>query len=557
MNYRLLFELSPIGLTLSRMNGDLVDINGAFARIIGRCIAETLKLSYWDITPESYAEKEYAQLECLRKTGTYGPYEKEYIHQNGHLVPVRLHGVMFERDGEQFIWSSVEDITDRRRAEAALQESEKKYRELVENANSIILHWTPEGRIIFLNEFGQKFFGYEASEIIGHHVIGTIVPETESTGRDLRPLMEAIQADPKKFENNINENVRRNGQRVWIAWTNKVVLDKQGRIREILSIGTDISERKKAEEELRQLTQELEQRIIRRTEDLQKSQQDLLTIVEDLNQKTAELEQANLRLQDLDRLKSMFIASMSHELRTPLNSIIGFTGIILQGLTGDINPEQRKQLSIVKESARHLLALINDIIDLNKIEAGVAELSLEGFDLPTLVLEVKDSLEINAAPKALRFSTTLPESLPIISDRRRIRQILVNLMGNAVKFTEEGTIHLSAKKVPPSVLGAQSQKGITASPDTPKSGKRGDFLEISVADTGRGILEKDLDRLFKPFSQITSKDQPKQIGTGLGLYLSQKIAHLLGGEIQVESGAGKGSVFTLRIPILTDLEFGD
>ncbi|HUJ43261.1 MAG TPA: PAS domain S-box protein [Opitutaceae bacterium] len=140
----------------------------------------------------------------------------------------------------------------RRRTEMALQKSEQKYRELVEHANSIILRWTRDGRILFLNEFGQKFFGYTEAEILGRQIVGTIVPESESTSRDLRPLMEQIGANPEAFEQSINENMRRNGERVWVAWTNKLVLDEQGRTREILSIGSDITERRRVEAAMRE-----------------------------------------------------------------------------------------------------------------------------------------------------------------------------------------------------------------------------------------------------------------------------------------------------------------
>ncbi|MBL6749210.1 MAG: PAS domain S-box protein [Nevskia sp.] len=134
--------------------------------------------------------------------------------------------------------------------EQALRESERKYRELVENANSIILHWTRDGRVTFLNEFGQRFFGYSAEEIIGRHVIGSIVPMVDSVGSDLRQLMDRICADPTAFEQNVNENVRRNGEHVWIAWTNKILRDSRGEVAGILSIGTDITERKRADESL-------------------------------------------------------------------------------------------------------------------------------------------------------------------------------------------------------------------------------------------------------------------------------------------------------------------
>jgi PAS domain S-box-containing protein len=143
------------------------------------------------------------------------------------------------------------DITERKQAEEALRESERKYQELVEHANSIILHWQRDGRIIYLNEFGQRFFGYSESEIRGRHVIGTLVPETDSSGRDLNTLMDEICANPSAFEQNVNENMRRNGERVWINWTNKVLLNSKGEVTEILSIGMDITDRKRAEEALR------------------------------------------------------------------------------------------------------------------------------------------------------------------------------------------------------------------------------------------------------------------------------------------------------------------
>ena len=163
---------------------------------------------------------------------------------------------------------TVRDITEHKEHEKALQESEYKYRELVEHANSIILHWMRDGRITFLNEFGQRFFGYSAGEIIGRHVIGTIVPAIESDGRDLNRLMEQILLDPVAFERNINENMRRNGERVWIAWTNRIVHDAQGRVAEILSIGTDITELKQAEETIRELNAGLERRVAERTAEL-------------------------------------------------------------------------------------------------------------------------------------------------------------------------------------------------------------------------------------------------------------------------------------------------
>lgn len=236
-----------------------------------------------------------------------------------------------------------------------------------------------------------------------------------------------------------------------------------------------------------------------------------------------ELVQANAQLQELDRLKSMFIASMNHELRTPLNSIIGFTGIILQGMSGEVTAEQRKQLTMVKTSAAHLLALINDVIDVSKIEAGKVELDIEQFDLAALVQEVKKSFETTADEQGLKITLEVPERLTVKSDERRTKQVIINFVSNAIKFTDEGMIDI-------------------------KLAKRDDEAEVSVADTGIGIKKEDINKLFQAFGRITTENRLAE-GSGLGLYLSKKIADLLGGEIKAESEFARGSVFTFILPL--------
>ncbi len=392
----------------------------------------------------------------------------------------------------------------RAKAESALRESEQKYRELVEHANSIILRWRHDGRITFLNRFGQRFFGYSEEEIIGRPVMGTIVRSTDRDGRDLAELMDRICADPVAFEQNVNENMRRNGERVWIAWTNWVVQDKQGRVEEILSIGMDITGLKRAEEEIRKLNAGLERRVAERT---------------------AELAVAKDRAEAADRLKSSFLATMSHELRTPLNSIIGFTGIILQGLAGPLNAEQNKQLEMVRNSARHLLALINDVLDISKIEAGQMEVKNEPFNLRASILKVVGIVKPLAEKKGLALREELgPGTEALGSDARRVEQVLLNLLNNAVKFTERGTITLRTERAP----GA---------------------IRVSIADTGIGIRPEDLSQLFQPFRQVDSGLARQHEGTGLGLAICRRLAGLLGGDIQAESEPGKGSVFTLTLPV--------
>lgn len=412
---------------------------------------------------------------------------------------------LFDREGRRSgAIEVIRDITAQKHAELALRESERKYRELVENANSVILRWTRDGRISFLNEFGLRFFGYTEDEILGRHIIGTIVPETESGGRDLEPLMDEISKAPVAYEQSVNENVRRNGERVWVAWTNKVVLDRQGRVAEILSIGLDITARKRAEEELRATQAGLEQRVADRT---------------------SELVVAKERAEAADRLKSTFLAAMSHELRTPLNSVIGFTGILLQGLAGPLNEEQAKQLRMVKDSGQNLLALINDVLDISKIEAGQIEIHNEPFNLPETIQKALQTVKPLADKKALRLVVRVAADMgPMTSDRQRIEQILLNLLSNAIKFTGGGEVNVECRL----------EEGRAV---------------IRVTDTGIGIKPEDLGRLFQPFHQLDSGLTRQYAGTGLGLAICKRLVERLGGTISVESREGKGSTFQVTLPM--------
>jgi signal transduction histidine kinase len=248
-------------------------------------------------------------------------------------------------------------------------------------------------------------------------------------------------------------------------------------------------------------------------------------IEHELHEMNEQLDTQNVKLQDLDRLKSIFLASMSHELRTPLNAIIGFTSLILQGMVGEINEEQKKQLALVESSAYHLLSLINDVLDIAKIEADKVELSLEEFALDDLMREAVGILTPIAELKKIELLGDAPEGVTMFSDKRRLKQVLINLIGNAVKFTEKGSVKVKAK-----VLGK-------------------DKLAVSVIDTGIGLKQEDIDKLFTPFQQAGDSLIKKQQGTGLGLYLCRKLVNLLGGEISVKSEFGKGSEFAFTLPL--------
>jgi len=262
----------------------------------------------------------------------------------------------------------------------------------------------------------------------------------------------------------------------------------------------------------------------------------LLLIRHDLKQQAAagaaltetnrKLVEARERAESADRLKSAFLASMSHELRTPLNSIIGFTGILLQGMAGPLSAEQASQLRMVQASGRHLLALINDVLDLSKIEAGELVLESAPFHPRSAVQNAVDTVRPLAESKGLALRaehTDLPDTW--YGDRRRMEQILLNLLNNAIKFTDEGEVGIRA----------------AALPEDPG-------MRITVSDSGVGISAENMAKIFKPFQQIDSGLSRQHEGTGLGLDICRRLVTLMGGEIEVQSSPGEGSSFTLVLP---------
>lgn len=255
--------------------------------------------------------------------------------------------------------------------------------------------------------------------------------------------------------------------------------------------------------ELKTINEEMEQRIIQRTE---------------------ELAVATEKAQSADRLKSAFLASMSHELRTPLNSIIGFTGMVLQGLAGPLNEEQTKQLAMVRNSAHHLLNLINDVLDISKIEAGQLVLMSDNFNLKESIENTMKIVSPLAAKKNVRlYSETSDNISEFHGDKRRIEQIMINLLGNAIKFTDTGDIRLRCHSDDNAIV-------------------------LSVEDTGIGIKQDNMDLIFETFRQIDTGIARVQEGSGLGLNITKKLVEKMGGSIRVKSEWGKGSTFTVILP---------
>jgi len=353
----------------------------------------------------------------------------------------------------------------------------------------------------FSNEWKSQL-GYEPDEILDEFEEWERLTHPEDLPRVMQ-LIEAYQKAPWPNYQVEFRMLHKDGKYRWILAQASLERDAQGQPIRMLGSHVDITTIKELELQLRRSHADLEQKVDRRTR---------------------QLSEANKQLQELDRLKSLFIASMSHELRTPLNSIIGFSSLLSDGLAGELNEEQKDFARRVRASGQHLLALISDVIDISRIEAGRISSSPQTFDAVELLSEALEQQRPDATRKDLVLEASLPEEAIVYTDRQRLLQCVLNLLSNAIKYTAKGSVRLEALQ-------------------------EKDDLLIHVQDTGVGIAEEDIPKLFKQFSRIDGPLTRTTLGTGLGLYLTQKIAtEVLGGSVSVRSEPNKGSRFTLHIP---------
>jgi PAS domain S-box-containing protein len=530
--------------------------------------------------------------------------EAGFLTKDGRSIPYFFTGRKVILDGVTCLVGQGIDITERKLASQALQESERKYRELVEHANSIILRWTRDGCLTFLNEYALKFFDYTPEEIIGRHVVGTIVPEIESTSRDLRPLMEQILKDPAAFEKNTNENMRRGGERVWIAWTNKAVLDEHGQIKEVLSIGTDITERRRAEAQIaeqaafldkardaivarslngkvlfwnqgaeiiygwkreevlgrniRELayaepdaSEEIDQRVLTRGEwsgerrHLTKNRREItvesrLTLIRDKAGQPKSVLEINTDVTEKKLIEAQFLRAQRRE------SI----GTLAGGIAHDLNHILTPILmSIDALRTRALDAPTLKMLDTIGVSAK------RGADIVRQVLTFARGIQgerIEIQPKHLLQDLEL-----IIKDifPKDIRLMLVvpdetwTIQGDPTQMHQVLlNLCLNARDAMPNggdlVLGIEHR--VLDEQDAARNlqAKPGRYVKFTVADQGTGIPPEIIEKIFEPF--FTTKDINK--GTGLGLSTVSAIVKSHGGLIEVRSEPGVGTTFDVSLP---------
>jgi len=480
--------------------GQFIRWNQNFECVTGYSAAEIASLHPLALFPDADKPVVAARIEDVFRAGE-SSIEASFLARDGTTTPYHFTGVRTILEGRACLIGVGIDVSARQRAEAARRASEARYRTLFDHAPDGILIADPQGRYLDANPSVCRMLGHARDELIGLHA-SDIVAQAEL------PHIPDAQGDILAAADHHREwALRRKDGSVFPAEVTAIVMPDGN----LLAVLRDASARQKAEAALRELNESLEHKVAVRT---------------------GELQRALVRAESADRLKSAFLATMSHELRTPLNSIIGFTGIVLNGMAGPITPEQTKQLGMVRGSARHLLELINDVLDLSKIEAEQLELHPARFDLRASVTRVIGTVTPLAEAKGLTLAAVVAPAVgELVSDRRRVEQILLNLLNNAIKFTEHGSVTLSVE-------------ACEASPAIEGAGVR-----LRVTDTGIGITEADLATLFEPFRQLDTGLTRRHEGTGLGLAICRRLARLLGGEITVTSHWGNGSEFTVTLPV--------
>ena len=515
--YRTIFENAVDGIFQTTLDGHYLSANPALARIYGYESPEELISHLTNISEQLYVEPnrrtEFKRL--IQDHGTVSDFESQIYGKNGKMIWIAesARAVRDTKGKVLYYEGAVQDITRRKQAEEELTQSQQRLSFHLEHTSLAVIEWNVNFEVVEWNPAAQVIFGYSKSEAIGRHAAELIVPE--NVKEQMNQVWQALLSQ-QGGTRSTNENVTKDGKVITCDWYNTVLLNDDGKVMGVTSLINDITERERVKAELRQAKE------------------------------AAEI--ANCA-------KSQFLANMSHELRTPLNAIIGYSEM-LQEEAEDLEQEDFiPDLQKIHAAGKHLLGLINDILDLSKIEAGRMELYLETFDISAMAEDVVTTLQPlvdkNTNILNIQFGNELGS---MHADLTKVRQSLFNLLSNACKFTQQGTITLTLSRGrggdgENSSIQIQDGESIGTS-SSPLPLNSPDWITLQVTDTGIGMTPEQMSRLFEAFTQADASTTRQYGGTGLGLAITKKLCQMMGGDVTVESEVGKGSTFTIHLPAI-------
>jgi PAS domain S-box-containing protein len=510
------FEACPLAIMSLDLEGHIVMWNRGAEQIFGWKAEEVLGKPLPTIP--AGGEEDYAQLLKGQFSGTsHAGIQVRRQRKDGRSVDVSLYTIPLRHAdgviaGNVAVLAELSDaqVVQRRYDELVVQEAQirhqadadRRFRQLLEAAPDGIVEMDAEGRIVLVNAVTEKLSGYSREELLGQDL--EIMVPSELRGKHVHHRA-SFWSHPvtRPMGSGMTLNLQRKDKTLVPVEISLSPVSYDGAVR-VTAIIRDITERKRAEQQIREVQQRL---------------------TAELTVKNQELELRNREIERANRLKTEFVASMSHELRTPLHTIIGFAELMAEELEGSLNPKQKRFVDHIYKDSLHLLELINDVLDISRIEAGHLELRLEFFDLTTAIEEVLATIRPQTAAKSLRLEASIVLGATVHADRVRFKEILYNLLSNAVKFTPQGGVIRVGAEV------------------------RDAFVEISVLDSGIGIPHEEQDAIFDKFYQVGSTTTGLREGTGLGLAITRQLVEAHGGRIRLRSAPGEGSQFFFSMPI--------
>ena len=503
--YRGLFNSASDGIFIHDLNGQFIDANVVACEFLGYTHDELLQMTVMDLhTPQNAPKIKPRLLDVLQHDYIIN---EANVERDGRVTSLEIKSQLIESDKGSAILSIARDITERRHAEKALKKSEELFRTLHSTMNEgVALHeiiYSESGepvdyRILDVNPAFESIVGIKREDAVGSRAT-ELYATSEAPYLDIYAKV-AASGDPITFESTFES----------VGKTFKIAVFSPGKGK-FATLFADITERKRMEEELKSSYQMLEKRVEERTEEL-----------EIINR---ELSDANTRLLDVDRMKSEFLDTVSHELRTPLTSIIGYSSLLLDGIQGEMNEKQTQYVDGIWRKGMHQLQLVNDILDLSKLESSRMAVVMESVSVSKIIAEVVAGEMPTINDKQHETVIEITDGVgDVCADKTRFKQVLLNLVSNAIKFTPDyGRIVIKAEDA-------------------------GEMVRISITDNGIGIKEEDIPKLFNRFVQIDQSNTRSVGGTGLGLAIVKDMMELMGGTVDVGSEYGKGTTFSLLFP---------